>query len=261
MVNWPIGRLEEEENLFLLKDDENILIDGAQKMGINLHKEQIKKFSRFLELLVQWNQKINLTSLKTPKEIISKHFLDSISCIKAINKYINIEGISIIDIGTGAGFPGVPIKIVCPSISLSLLEARKKKTMFLKKIREEMSFRQVKILNGRAEAFGKCPDYREKYDIAISRAVAPLSILCEYCLPLVRVGGLFIAQKGRSYNKETNKALKAVQLLGGELIGVENVLIPFINQKRYLLVIKKIKDTPLEYPRKVGLPQKRPLYF
>jgi len=245
----------------LLKEDENILIDGAQKIGINLNKEQIKKFSQYLELLIQWNQKINLTSLKTPQEIIIKHFLDSISCIKVFDKYIDIEGISIIDVGTGAGFPGIPIKIACPSISLSLLEARKKKTIFLEKIVEEMNFQRVEILNGRAEAFGKCPDYREKYDIALSRAVALLSTLCEYCLPLIRVGGLFVAQKGRSYKEEIDKALKTVQLLGGELIGVENVRIPFINQERYLLVIKKIKDTPSKYPRKEGLPQKRPLYF
>jgi len=243
----------------LLKEDENILINGAQKMGINLHEEQIKKFSRYLELLVQWNQKINLTSLKTPQEIIIKHFLDSISCIKIINKYIRVEGIHIIDVGTGAGFPGIPIKIVCPSISLSLLEARKKKTIFLEKITKEINFQKVEILNGRAETFGKCPDYRQKYDIVLSRALAFLSTLSEYCLPLVRVGGLFVAQKGRSYKEEIDKALKAVQFLGGELIGVESVRIPFINQERHLLIIKKIKDTPSEYPRKEGIPQKRPL--
>jgi len=243
----------------LFKDDENILIDGARKMGINLHKEQIKKFSRYLELLVQWNQKINLTSLKTPQEIIIKHFLDSISCIKVINKYIDTEGISVIDVGAGAGFPGIPIKTICPSIRLSLLEVRKKKTLFLEKVTEEMNFRQVKILNGRAETFGKEADHREKYDIAISRAVARLNVLSEYCLPLVRVGGLFIAQKGRSYMEETEKSLKTIRFLGGELIGVENIRIPFINQERHLLVIKKTKGTPSEYPRKVGLPQKRPL--
>jgi len=245
----------------LLKDDENILIDGAQKMGINLHKEQIKKFSRFLKLLVQWNQKINLTSLKTPREIIIKHFLDSISCVKIINKYIDTEGISVIDVGAGAGFPGIPIKIICPSIRLSLLEARKKKTVFLEKIIGEMNFKQVEILNGRAETFGKGVDHRERYDIAISRAVARLNVLSEYCLPLIRLGGLFVAQKGRSYKEETEKNLRTVQVLGGELIGVENVLIPFINQERYLIVIKKIKYTPSKYPRKIGLPQKRPLYF
>ena len=243
----------------MLKDDENILIDGCQKMGININNEQIRKFSRYLELLVQWNQKINLTSLKTSQEIIIKNFLDSISCVKVINKYVNKEGISVIDVGAGAGFPGIPIKIICPSIRLSLLEARKKKSIFLKKVTEEMNFQQAKILNGRAEAFGKSADHRERYDVAISRAVAHLNVLSEYCLPLVRVGGLFIAQKGRSYKQETKKSLKTVQVLGGELIGAENVRIPFINQERYLLVIKKIKDTPSKYPRKEGLPQKRPL--
>jgi len=248
-----------EEIYFLLKDDENILIDGCQKMGININNEQIRKFSRYLELLVQWNQKINLTSLKTSQEIIIKHFLDSISCVKVINKYVNKEGISVIDVGAGAGFPGIPIKIICPSIRLSLLEARKKKSIFLKKVTEEMNFQQAKILNGRAEAFGKSADHRERYDVAISRAVAHLNVLSEYCLPLVRVGGLFIAQKGRSYKQETEKSLKTVQVLGGELIGAENVRIPFINQERYLLVINKIKDTPSKYPRREGLPQKRPL--
>jgi 16S rRNA (guanine527-N7)-methyltransferase len=128
----------------LLKDDENILIDGAQRLGINLSEEQIKKIYIYLKLLVQWSQKINLTSLKTPQEIIIKHFLDSISCIKVIKKYIDTERINIIDIGTGAGFPGMPIKIVCPSIRLSLLEAKKKKTIFLEKAIEEINFQQVK---------------------------------------------------------------------------------------------------------------------
>jgi 16S rRNA (guanine527-N7)-methyltransferase len=259
LANWPIGRLEKEEICFLLREDENILINGAQKMGINLHKEQIKKFSRYLELLLQWNQKINLTSLKTPQEIIIKHFLDSISCIKIINKYIDKDGISVIDVGAGAGFPGMPIKIIYPSIRLSLLEARKNKTIFLEKATEEINFKKVKIINGRAETFGKSVDHRERYNIAISRAVARLNVLSEYCLPLVRVGGLFIAQKGRSYKQETEKSLKTVRVLGGELIGVEKVRIPFINQERYLLVIKKIKDTPSKYPRKEGIPHKRPL--
>ena len=245
----------------MLKDDENILIDGAQRLGINLHKEQIKKFSRYLELLAQWNQKINLTSLKKPREIIIKHFLDSISCIKIINKYIDTEGISVIDVGAGAGFPGMPIKIICPSIRLSLLEARNKKTIFLEKVTEEINFQKVKILNGRAETFGISVDYREKYDVVISRAVAHLNVLSEYCLPLVRVGGLFVAQKGRLYKEETEKSFKAIKFLGGELIGVENIRIPFIDQERHLLLIKKIKGTPLKYPRKEGFPQKRPLCF
>lgn len=241
------------------KEYENILVHGAQKMGIKLNTEQIRKFSLYLKLLSQWNKKINLTSLKTPQEIIVKHFLDSLSCIKALNNYTNLENASIIDVGTGAGFPGLPVKIVSPSISLSLLEAKKKKIIFLNEIKQEINFQKVEVLTGRAETFGKHPDYRQKFDIVLSRALASLSTLSEYCLPLARVGGLFVAQKGRAYQEETNKALRAIQLLGGELIGVENLIIPFMDQERYLLIIKKIKDTPLEYPRKEGIPQKRPL--
>ena len=245
----------------MLEEDERILVDGAQKIGIKLNKNQIEIFSLYLDLLIEWNQKINLTSLKTPQEIIIKHFLDSLTCIKAIDLYSNIDISSIVDIGTGAGFPGIPIKIVCPSIELFLLEARKKKSIFLEKLTKELNLKQVQILKGRAETFGRCTEHREKYDIAISRAVAPLNILSEYCLPLVRVRGLFIAQKGRTYKSETEKGIKAIQFLGGELIKVEKIQIPFINQNRYLLVINKKKNTPLEYPRKEGLPQKRPLYF
>ncbi len=245
----------------MLKEDERILVDGTQRIGIKLNKNQIEIFSLYLDLLIEWNQKINLTSLKNPQEIIIKHFLDSLTCIKAIDLYSNIDKNSIVDIGTGAGFPGIPIKIVCPSIELFLLEARKKKSIFLEKLTKELNLKQVQILKGRAETFGRCTEHREKYDIVISRAVAPLNILSEYCLPLVRVGGLFIAQKGRSYKSETEKGIKAIQFLGGELIKVEKIQIPFINQNRYLLIINKKKNTPLEYPRKEGLPQKRPLYF
>lgn len=245
----------------MLKEEENILVEGAQKIGIELNKVQIECFSRYLDLLIKWNQKINLTSLKISSEIISKHFLDSISCIKAINQYIHLEEINIIDVGTGAGLPGIPIKIVSPLIELSLLEAKKKKIIFLEKLIEKLNLKKVKILNGRAETFGRCSDYREKYDLVISRAVAPLNILSEYCLPLVRIGGLFIAQKGRSYKEETEKGINSINFLGGELIKVENIQIPFIKQERYILVIRKIKDTPSGYPRREGMPQKRPLYF
>lgn len=245
----------------MLKEDENILVEGAQKIGIELNKAYLGGFSQYLDLLIKWNQKINLTSLKTSSEIITKHFLDSIACIKVINQYIHLEEINIIDVGTGAGFPGIPIKIAYPSIKLSLLEAKKKKIIFLEKLIEKLNLKNVKILNGRAETFGRCSDYREKYDLVISRAVAPLNILSEYCLPLVRIGGLFIAQKGRSYKEETEKGINTINFLGGELIKVENIQIPFIKQERYILVIRKIKDTPLGYPRREGVPQKRPLYF
>ena len=245
----------------MLKEDERIFVEGAEKIGINLKKNHIEKFSCYLDLLTEWNRKINLTSLKNHQEIIIKHFLDSLTCIKVIDSYFNIDKISIIDIGTGAGFPGIPIKIIHPSIELFLMEARKKKSIFLEKLIKALNLKRVRILEGRAETFGRCQKYREKYDISISRAVAPLNVLSEYCLPLTRIGGLFIAQKGRSYKGELEKGIKAIQFLGGELIKVEKIQIPFINQDHYLLISNKKKNTPPEYPRKEGLPQKRPLYF
>lgn len=245
----------------LLKEDEGILVQGAREMGIELKESHIEKFSYYLDLLIEWNKKINLTSLKTSREIIIKHFLDSFTCIKAVELYFNIEKINIVDVGTGAGFPGIPFKIICPSVELSLIEATKKKIIFLEKLIKGMSLKDVQILEGRVEKFGKDQEHREKYNIAISRAVAPLNILSEYCLPLVKTSGLFLAQKGRSYLGEIESGSKAIQLLGGEITKIEKVKIPFLNQERYVLVIKKVKDTPLKYPRREGIPQKRPLYF
>ena len=247
----------------MLKEDQRILAIGAQKIGITLTQEQIEIFFSYLELLIKWNQKINLTSLESPREIIINHFLDALTCVKIINLYYNhnIDQIKLIDVGTGAGLPGIPIKIALPSIKLFLLDSRKKKVIFLKNLVEQLDLEKVEIYEDRAEVLGKCQEYREKYDIAISRAVAALNTLSEYCLPLVKVGGLFIAQKGKSYQKELDKGLKAVQLLKGKLIKVEEVQIPYISQVRYLIIIKKNDSTPLEYPRRKGIPKKRPLYF
>lgn len=242
------------------KEEENILIEGSKIMGINLNNNHIESFSRYLRLLSKWNKKINLTSLEDSQEIIIKHFLDSLSCFKVIKIHVNIDKFSVIDVGTGAGFPSIPIKIVYPALNLFLLETKRKKANFLAELVKELELKQVEIFKERAETLGKSSDYREKYDIVISRAVASLNILCEYCLPLVKIGGLFLAQKGRSYKEELESGLKTVKLLGGELIKLENVQIPFLNQERYILVIKKIKNTPLKYPRKAGIPQKRPLY-
>ena len=243
------------------KEEEKILIEGSKIMGINLNNNHIESFSRYLRVLSKWNKRINLTSLEDSQEIIIKHFLDSLSCFKVIKIHANIDKISVIDVGTGAGFPSIPIKIVYPTLNLFLLETKRKKANFLAELVKELELKKVEIFKERAETLGKSSDYREKYDIAISRAVASLNILCEYCLPLVKIGGLFLAQKGRSYKEELESGLKTVKLLGGELIKLENVRIPFLNQERHILVIKKIKNTPLKYPRKAGIPQKRPLYF
>ena len=250
----------------MLKKEEKILIEGSIKIGIKLSRAQINKFSHYFDILNLWNKNTNLTSLKDHQDIIIKHFLDSLTCVKIIKNYIDYttnkeKDITIIDIGTGAGFPGVPLKIIFPYLKLTLLDIQKKKAAFLKTLIEELRFSGVFIFTERAEKLGKMPEYRENYNIAISRAVAPLSILSEYSLPLVKQGGWFVAQKGRSYKKELECSLKVVKFLGGELLKLENVQLPFLNQERYILIIKKTKNTPRKYPRRAGLPQKRPLNF
>ncbi|MEA1939976.1 MAG: 16S rRNA (guanine(527)-N(7))-methyltransferase RsmG [Candidatus Caldatribacteriota bacterium] len=248
------------------KREEKTLIEGSKKIGINLNDYQIEKFSQYFDILAKWNEKINLTSIKDSKKIITKHFLDSLTCVKIINSYLNEidnkkEDIRVIDIGTGAGFPGIPLKILLPFLKLSLLEARKKKIVFLEELVRQLEFKGVKVITNRAETLGKSVEYREKYNIAISRAVAPLNVLSEYSLPLIMRGGWFIAQKGRAYKEELEYGLKAIKLLGGEFIRLENIRIPFLEQERYILIIKKTKSTPPKYPRRDGMPQKRPLNF
>ena len=246
----------------MLKEDEIILIEGAYQMGIELKESQQKDFSRYLELLREENQKVNLTSLETPREIIIKHFLDSFTCLEVINQYAKIKDIELVDIGTGAGFPGLPLKIICPEkIRLFLIEAKGKKVLFLKKLIKELNLEGIQILEGRAETWGRNSEHREKYDIAISRAVAPLNVLAEYSLPLVKIGGWFIAQKGKSYPAEIENSISAINLLGGRLVKVEKAKVPFLNQERFILKFEKIKNTPLKYPRREGIPPKRPLYF
>ncbi|MEA2021058.1 MAG: 16S rRNA (guanine(527)-N(7))-methyltransferase RsmG, partial [Candidatus Caldatribacteriota bacterium] len=204
---------------------EKVLIEGSESLGVHLDSFQLALFLQYYDILCKWNTKINLTSIRTPQEIIVKHFLDSLTCVKIIKTYINSrvngrKGISIIDVGTGAGFPGVPLKIMIPSLKMTLLEANEKKTDFLKKLVKELDVRGIKIIKNRAEIIGKKIDFRESYDISISRAVAPLSVLSEYSLPLVKKNGWFVAQKGREYKEELRCSMKAFELLGGALIKI-----------------------------------------
>jgi len=249
---------------YLQRNVEKYLIEGSELLGISLNSVQLNLFLQYFNILLEWNSKINLTSIKNPKEIIVKHFLDSLTCVSIIKSYINNEvnwkkEISIIDIGTGAGFPGIPLKIVIPTLKMTLLEAKEKKIVFLKELVKILAVSGVEIINSRAEIIGKKNGYRESYDISISRAVAPLFILGEYSLPLVKINGWFISQKGKEYRKELKSSVKALKLLGGELIRIENICLPILKQERNILIIKKMKHTPDKYPRRNGLPKKRPL--
>jgi len=242
----------------LLKEERSIFIRGIQELGIELTEEQLANFSKYLELISLWNQKLNLTAQKTRIDIIIRHFIDSLTCIEAMEVKSNLYS-NLLDVGTGAGFPGIPLKIIFPSLELFLLEVRKKKTTFLAELITQLNLLNTYLLVGRAEVYGKKIEYRERYDVVVSRAVAPLNILAEYCLPFVRLGGIFIAQKGKSYTQELENSLPAIQLLGGELVNIEKINLPILNQERFLLKINKIKNTPVKYPRREGIPQKRPL--
>lgn len=209
------------------------------------------KFSILLNELKAWNEKVNLTAITEDKDILKKHFEDSLSVLKALPE--NTE--SIIDVGSGAGFPGLPIGISRPDIKITLLESVGKKVAWLEHIIKKLNLKNIKVLNGRAEDFGQNPDFREKFDVAVSRGVAELRVLAEYCLPFVKVGGLMIAQKNIN-SVEIDKAKNSLSVLGGAIEAIIPIHIDGL-EDRQLIVIKKISETPKNYPRRAGMPAKK----
>ena len=210
----------------------------------------------YKELLVEWNQKINITSIEDEEEIDIKHFLDSLTPLKT---GLIKKGVKVIDIGTGGGFPGLPLKIVVDSMNLVLLDSLMKRINFLDEVINNLKLDNAITIHGRAEDYGQDKLYREKFDIAISRAVASLDTLCEYSLPFVKVGGYFIAMKGKNVEEELEESKKAVSLLGGELVDKLLVEIPKSDIVHSLIIFKKISETPTKYPRQAGKPKKKPL--
>ena len=233
---------------FIKKLDENI-----KKMNINLSNRELEKFYKYKELLIEWNSKINLTAIVDDIDIINKHFVDSI----IINKYVNKE--KVIDIGTGAGFPGIPLKIINDKLEVTLLDSLNKRVNFLNIVINELNLNNIEAIHGRAEEVFKNKKYREMYDIATSRAVAQLNVLVEYMLPAVKVGGTCICMKGNNIKEELDKSSKAIKVLGGKLEKVEEFVIPNTDYKRNIIIIKKEKSTPIKYPRKAGIPSKEPI--
>lgn len=229
---------------------------AAAEYGLNLTESQISGFNRYYELLVEWNKKINLTAITEPKDVAIKHMIDSLSCYRDELFY---ENASLIDVGTGAGFPGLPLKIFCPSLKLTLLDSLNKRVKFLQLVVDELGFKDVEVIHARSEEAARNRNYREKFDIATARAVARLPIICEYCLPFVKTGGVFIALKGRQYEDETEEARKAIKILGGEIERTVPIKLPEIDDKRAVIYIKKIKSTPKAYPRKAGTPERNPI--
>lgn len=232
------------------------LEDGFKQLNIPYGSEIENKFVKYLKLLKEWNQKINITSIEDDEEIYVKHFLDSILLLSGGSI---VEKKSIIDVGTGGGFPGYPLKIVNDNYKVTLLDSLRKRIDFLAEVKNELKFDNIKLIHGRAEDFGQNKNYREKFDICVSRAVAPLNVLSEYCLPFVRKGGYFAAYKSENISQEILSSKNAVRELGGKIKEVKEINLPGTDIVRKIVIIEKCEPTNLKYPRKAGKPSKDPL--
>ena len=233
-----------------------VFLQALSAWNITLTKEQQEQFRQYLHLIQEWNEKIDITAICEEKEIYTRHFLDSLSVVRVLPK--EVKG-SWVDIGTGGGFPGVPLAILFPQCSFLLVDSLNKRILFLKEVCETLHLSNVKPVHARAEEIFRDAAYREKYDWAVSRAVASLPTLLEYCLPAVRLGGHFIAMKGPSGTEEAQNAKKALTVLGGEIANIDAFTISEEEMQRQLIVVQKIKKTPPSYPRGQGKPRKKPL--
>lgn len=234
----------------------DILKKGIEDLGLKCSDETIDKFSKYREILVEWNQKMNLTGIEEEKEVYIKHFLDSVAAVK--KGYIK-DGMSIIDVGTGAGFPGLPLRICLENSKVTLLDSLNKRINFLSEVCTNINIDDIELIHGRAEDFGKDEKYREQYDIATARAVAGLPILMEICVPFIKVGGYFVCLKGPNADTELEESRKAMEVLGLEFVEKIDVELPEIELKHNIVVFKKVNSTPAKYPRKAGKPVKTPI--
>ena len=232
------------------------LRQAAESYGLALTEEQLSRFERYYELLIEWNQKMNLTAITEPREVAVKHMIDSLS---AWDDSLFSPEASLVDVGTGAGFPGIPLKILYPGLKLTLLDSLNKRIRYLQTVVDELGRTDVRCIHARAEEAARQKEYREQFDIAVSRAVARLPILAEYCLPFVKKGGIFAALKGMQYEQEAQEARKALGMLGGQLAAVHPVQLPGLEDKRAVIYVRKTGKTPAAYPRKAGTPEKNPL--
>jgi 16S rRNA (guanine527-N7)-methyltransferase len=232
------------------------LATAAKELGIDLSDRQLDQFAIYYDLLIETNKKMNLTAITDPLEVYIKHFYDSLTVAKACS--LNHVA-TLIDVGTGAGFPGIPLKIAFPHLRLVLVDSLQKRVRFLDEVAARCGLAEVTCIHGRAEELGQNPSYRESFDLVTARAVARLSVLAELCLPFARVGGMFIAMKGPSVEEELSEAQKALDLLGKAKVQNTSLALPENQGERNLLAIQKQKPTPKKYPRRPGIPQKEPI--
>ena len=231
-----------------------ILAARGAEAQLSFTEEQLAQFTRYYELLVETNKVMNLTAITEPEEVAVKHMVDSLLAFEAA-----MAGKTLVDVGTGAGFPGVPLKIYCPSLKVTLVDSLGKRLRFLEQVISELGLKGIRCEHLRAEDAGRNKKHRELYDYVTARAVARLSVLSEYCLPLAKKGGQFIALKGSRYAEEIDEGEAAVKILGGKIISAEPVKLPGLDDGRAIIKIAKIKATPAQYPRKAGTPEKQPL--
>ena len=232
----------------------NLMIYYAKKMNLLFNEEQLKQFYKYMNLLIEWNKKINLTAIVEPEEIILKHFIDSLT----INSYID-KNQTLVDVGTGAGFPGIPIKIYRPDLKVVLVDSLNKRVNFLNEVINQLNLKDIETVHSRIEDFGKDSKYRESFDIVTARAVANLSVLSEYLVPLAKIDGKCICMKGNEILEECNNAKKAIKILGGIILKIDKFTLPESDITRNIIVLQKTNKTPNKYPRKAGIPNKEPL--
>lgn len=241
-------------------DKGNYLRAEIEKIGIHLEDKQVQQFLVYYELLTEWNKVMNLTAITDFKEVVQKHFVDSLSLIKAVDgSFLQKKGISMIDIGTGAGFPGIPLKIVFPNLKVTLLDSLNKRIKFLNEVTGKLELRNITAIHGRAEDFAKQKEYREQFDLSVSRAVANLATLSEYSLPYVKKGGFFFSYKAEDIEEEIESSKNAIKILGGRIDEVIKFNLPDSDVKRAIVKIEKNNFTNKKYPRKAGIPSKEPL--
>ena len=241
---------------------------GTRELNITLSQRQLEQFFKYYEMLVETNKVMNLTAITEEGDVVAKHFCDSLCLVKAYHELLDRESegeakdmktVSVIDVGTGAGFPGIPLKIAFPQIKLTLLDSLNKRVKLLEQVCRELELENVQCIHGRAEDAGRMKEHREQYDLAVSRAVANLASLSEYCIPFVKRNGYFVSYKSGSSDEEIQQAEKAVNILGGKIEKTDKFLLPETDMGRALVNIKKIKITPAKYPRKAGMPSREPL--
>ncbi len=237
-----------------------VLANGACKLGIELDDERQKLFELYYQELLDWNKRINLTTIIDYETVQLKHFLDSLTVILVLTKEeLTAPGLTIVDIGTGAGFPGIPLKIVLPQIKLALIDSTAKKTTFIRHLVKKMKLLDVNVITGRAEEVAHYPLYRQQFKLVVSRALAPMSTLVELTLPFCQVGGKFVAHKKGKIDEEIRGAAGALDIMGGKITQVKKIGIEELGNERYLVVVRKIRQTPDKYPRRSGMPSKKPI--